>query len=477
MQFVCCLQIDRKDSRTYTDIRSNNERIESEEPSNMAVFTHTPPHHGYRHLHTHRPHGAGSSVLTRRVCPESLKTRLFLLCALTYIIALFGRLSYSSVMAELIVTEGFTKSQAGLIGTALCVVYGIFQIFSGMIGDSISPKKLIFLGVMGSAVLNLSMGISHSYHIMLGVWALNGIFQSFVWSPVARIFAEMMPPDYRKKACSNAAITYPLATVIIYLFASVMLATLGWRCVFLISAGLMIVVSVFWYIRMGWYENQTEMHGDIETVMLNEQEQSSEGSLFQLMLVSGVIFAVVGALAHGMLRDGIQSWVPTLMTENFHFGTSISVALAIILPLINISGVFITKAISKNHIHNELNGSAGFFVVTIVSLFILYFVCGSSALLSLLMMTIASTCMVGSNIMIINLMPIHFGTIGRSSSITGVLNCSAYLGSALSSYGIGAVADHFGWRAAILVWLLFSVFALCTALLGSRRWGRYRRDI
>lgn len=446
----------------------------------MAIFTHTAPHHGYRHLHTHRQHRIHNntpSVLTRRVCPDNLKVSLFMLCALTYIIALFGRLSYSSVMAELIVSEGFTKSQAGLIGTALCVVYGIFQIFSGMIGDHISPKKLIFIGVTGSAVLNLSMGFSHSYGLMLGVWALNGIFQSFVWSPVARIFAEMMPPDYRKKACSNAAITYPLATVIIYLFASIMLSTLGWRCVFIISAVLMLAVAFYWYFRMGWYERRTELDGEIETVTLNEQEQQSEGSLLQLMIISGVIFAVVGALAHGMLRDGIQSWVPTLMTENFHFGTSISVALAIILPLINISGVFITKAIAKNHIHNELHGSACFFVVTIVSLFILYFVCRTSAVLSLLMMTIASTCMVGSNIMLINLMPIHFGAIGRSSSITGVLNCSAYLGSALSSYGIGAVADHFGWRAAVLVWLIFSVFALCTALLGSRRWGRYRRDI
>ena len=104
-------------------------------------------------------------------------------------------------------------------------------------------------------------------------------------------------------------------------------------------------------------------------------------------------------------------------------------------------------------------------------------VCSKYAVPSLILMTIASTCMVGSNIMLINLMPIHFGAIGRASSVTGVLNCSAYLGSALSSYGIGVVADHFGWSAAVLVWLGFSVFALITALMGSRRWGRYRHDI
>lgn len=418
-----------------------------------------------------------SGTLTRRVCPSALAGRLFFLCALTYIIALFGRLSYSSVMAELIASEGLSKSQAGLIGTALCGVYGVFQVFSGMIGDRISPKKLIFTGVMGSAVLNLIMGMTGSYSIMLIVWAVNGVFQSFVWSPVARIFAEMMPPERRKKSCSDAAITYPLATVLVYLLASVMLATLGWRSVFLISAIMMTAVSIYWLFRMTWFEKQTRENGEMETIELNEQEQKNGGSLLRLMVVSGVIFAVVGALSHGMLRDGIQSWVPSLMTDNFHFGTSLSVALAIILPLVNISGVFITKAIAKKHIHNELNGSAGFFCVTIVSLMILYAVCDSNAVLSLLMMTVASTCMVGSNIMLINLMPIHFGAIGRSSSVTGVLNCSAYLGSALSSYGIGVVAEHFGWKGAVLVWTVFSAFAMFLALCGSRRWGRYRHNI
>ena len=235
-----------------------------------------------------------SGTLTRRVCPSALAGRLFFLCALTYIIALFGRLSYSSVMAELIASEGLSKSQAGLIGTALCGVYGVFQVFSGMIGDRISPKKLIFTGVMGSAILNLIMGMTGSYSIMLVVWAVNGVFQSFVWSPVARIFAEMMPPERRKKSCSDAAITYPLATVLVYLLASVMLATLGWRSVFLISAVMMIAVSVYWLFRMTWFERQTRENGEIETIELNEQEQKNGDSMLRLMVVSGVIFAVVG---------------------------------------------------------------------------------------------------------------------------------------------------------------------------------------
>ena len=40
--------------------------------------------------------------LERRVCPHAVSGKMFWLCAITYIIALFGRMSYSAVMVALI---------------------------------------------------------------------------------------------------------------------------------------------------------------------------------------------------------------------------------------------------------------------------------------------------------------------------------------------------------------------------------------
>lgn len=419
-----------------------------------------------------------TQVRERRVCPHALSQRLFLLCAATYIVGLFGRLSYSAVMVDLIASGSMDKAQAGFVGTALFVAYGVCQIFSGLIGDHVSPKKLVFAGVLGSAVLNLGMGLTGSYAVMVALWALNGVFQSLIWSPVARIFAEQMPPDQRRRVCSNAAATYPLATVLTYLLASVLLSVLDWRSVFLVSSAVMAAAAVLWFAGMSWFERVIAARGEVEIIELHHQHSSRQkGGLLHLMVISGVLLAAVSSMTHGMLRDGIQTWLPSLMTDNFRLGTSASVALDIVLPLVNISGVFLTKAIAKNHIHNELKGSAGFFAVTIVALSLLGFVCDSSAVASLLLLTVASTCMVGANIMLVNLMPIHFGAIGRASSVTGILNCAAYVGSALSSFGIGAVADSFGWAPAIWVWVAFSLLALLAALGGSGRWGRYERSV
>lgn len=415
--------------------------------------------------------------LERRVCPPQLAQGLFILCALTYIVALFGRMSYSAVMAELIAGEGFSKSQAGLVGTALFASYGLCQVLSGFLGDRITPRRLIFTGVLGSGLINLLMGTVHTLTPMLTLWALNGAFQSLIWSPIARILSEILPPETRRRACANIGVAYPSATILAYLAAALLLKFSSWHMVFYVSGGMMLVAAAVWLIRMGYYERQTQRHGPLETIVLSAQKSDICGSLWRILLVSGALFAAFGALTSGLLRDGIQSWVPTFMTERFGLSTSLSVALAIALPAVNIAGVFGIRWLYEHRIQNEMRGAAGFFAAGFMGLVLLLPLSNLGAATgSLLLMTFTSTCMMGASTMFISFMPIHFGLVGKASSATGVLNCATYIGSALSSYGVGKIAEHFGWNAAIVFWIAFTVVALLLARLGARKWQFFTHD-
>ena len=228
---------------------------------------------------------------------------------------------------------------------------------------------------------------------------------------------------------------------------------------------------------MSFYERETEAHGEIEEITLTSVEDAAQGSLLRILVVSGTLLTVLGAVSLGLLRDGIQSWMPTYLDECFSLGASLSVALSIVLPVFNLIGVYISKWIANHFVHNELAGTAGFMAVAGGALAVLCLTGTSNAVISLTLMTLSSTALVGANLMIINLMPIHFGAIGRASSVTGVFNSACYLGSALSSYGIGFVSEHWGWTAAMAFLLVFAVLTLVTSLIGVHRWGKYRRPI
>ena len=81
--------------------------------------------------------------------------RLFLLCWWAYFSTYLGRLNYSAALTEIIVSEGFDKGQAGIIGTGFFFAYGAGQFVNGFLGDRISVKKMVFSGLFFSGLCKI----------------------------------------------------------------------------------------------------------------------------------------------------------------------------------------------------------------------------------------------------------------------------------------------------------------------------------
>ena len=69
--------------------------------------------------------------------------------------------------------------------------------------------------------------------------------------------------------------------------------------------------------------------------------------------------------------------------------------------------------------------------------------------------------MSGVNNIVTSMAPLYWKDKLNSGRLAGILNGFCYLGSALSSYGLGLIADMGGWNA--VFWLLFS---LCVVSVG-----------
>ncbi len=95
---------------------------------------------------------------------------LFSLCFLVYLSTYLGRLNYSASITAILEEGIFTKSQTGIIGTTFFFTYGLGQFISGFLGDKITPKKLVFLGVFISSISNLFMAFTNNYLIMVFVY-------------------------------------------------------------------------------------------------------------------------------------------------------------------------------------------------------------------------------------------------------------------------------------------------------------------
>ena len=70
--------------------------------------------------------------------------------------------------------------------------------------------------------------------------------------------------------------------------------------------------------------------------------------------------------------------------------------------------------------------------------------------------------MSGVNNVITSMAPLYWKDKVNSGKIAGILNGFCYLGSTLSSYGLGLVSDMGGWNAVLI--LLLSLCILCVIM-------------
>ena len=66
------------------------------------------------------------------------------------------------------------------------------------------------------------------------------------------------------------------------------------------------------------------------------------------------------------------------------------------------------------------------------------------------------------NSLITSIFPMFMREKVNSGLFAGVLNGFCYLGSTISSYGLGAIADNFGWTAVFLTLIGFAIISLIT---------------
>ena len=103
---------------------------------------------------------------------------------------------------------------------------------------------------------------------------------------------------------------------------------------------------------------------------------------------------------------------------------------------------------------------------------VLYLGHGLGAAVAILMLATIGGCMNGINLLFVSILPTYFKKHGNISTVTGVLNSTTYVGSALSTYGIAFVSVHFGWSASALVWLILGTVSTALCLVNAPKWEK-----
>ncbi len=410
---------------------------------------------------------------------KKYSTLVFVACFIAYAASYVGRINYSAALPDILSEGLFTKSQAGIIGSAFFIVYGFFQIINGFLGDKISPFKMIMLGTALSAVANVLMTFCTTNVSMAVVWGFNGFALSLLWAAILKILANVINYDMRSKACLNISATLPIGTVLAYVLASLSIKFFSWKYVFYTSSIVLVFSFVFFFVTYAL----SKKHITYEEIKLpvNNNEISAKAKnvnkFLPLFLSAGLLLVLPADAIHGAIKEGITTWVPTMITETYSTPVEFSVFISIILPIVNLSGNYIvTPLYNKVFKKDELKTGAFILAFVLLPFTMLIFMKNLPIVLSVILLALGTTAMHTFNYMIITLVPMQFAKYGKTATVTGVMNATAYIGCAAATYGFGIISDSIGWNGTVIVWIVIDVIALLFTTLNIKKWNRFKNN-
>ena len=402
------------------------------------------------------------------------------ICSLVYFASYFTRKGFAATMAGMISAGVIDKTMGGFIGMGLFICYGVGQLISGYLGDKIKPRDLILIGLGLSCVCNLLMPLVSSSALMIPIWALNGLAQAMLWPPIVRMLSDSL--DHERFVRANLLVTSAahVATIILYLYVPVCLEFFTWRVVFFTASTLALVVLLIFTVAMALIvKEKGEKTPEVNTTSAPVSTKRAED--FDIFLkravAAGLIPILVAIVTMGFLRDGIESWLPTLYSEAFGRDASESVLVSVLLPIFSVLSIAIITVLHRSPLFgNEVRGALVIFAMAAITCIPLSILITSEAsfirIICLVLAALVCGFMHAINFLLISCLPGRFSGMGRSATASGFCNACVYVGAAISMYGIAATST-FGWNVTAMTWIGIAAVGAIAAFIALKSYSRF----
>lgn len=379
-------------------------------------------------------------------------------CWLVYTFSYLGKLGYN---ANIILIErefGVAHAESGSVGTAFFFAYGAGQIVNGLLCKKYNVKYTIFFALIVSAVCNFTLTIITDFAWLKIVWLINGAALSFLWSLLIRFSSETLDSKYTSKAVVIMGTTVAVGTFAVYGLSALFAAISVYKAIFYLAAVLLPTIAIIWFLSFKSI-SQTQNAENRESMPTVDSEATKKKADFGF--VSLIIVMAIFAIVTNVEKDGITVWIPTILKELYATPDYLSILLTLFLPLIAVFGTALAVYFNT-YIKNFVSLCGLFFLVTTLALVVNVLFLKSSAAVMLICLSIISLFTSGTNNIITSMLPLYYKDKANAGLLAGVLNGCCYVGSTLSSYGLGLIADNYGWE--VVFYVLIACAAICCVI-------------
>jgi sugar phosphate permease len=394
---------------------------------------------------------------------------------LTYGAFYFCRTNISAAVPGIEAELELTKTQIGLILGGLKLAYGVGQLINGQVAERVSARRLLAIGMLASALLNVVFGLGTGLYFLLFVWAANGYVQSLGWPPTMRVAASWFPVARRGRAIGIIGTGYQLTGALTFVIAGWSAEWLGWRGALYVPAALLAAAAVHMLVFLRDAPPDADgapgrgprrEHGDGAPWVSIVVSTLSNPRLWLLALSLGLLNAC---------RYGFLDWGVAHLGEVQGSGVGVSALKYSVLPFGGIVGSLVAGWMTDRFFGGRripvICGMLG-------ALFLLTIgydaVVRTNVAASVTALAVIGALIFGPQVLLVGTTPIDLARRGTPASAVGFVNFGGYLGAFAGDQLTGYLVDHYDWHTAIYFW---AGCALAAAVVVAPLWRAVgRRD-
>ncbi len=225
------------------------------------------------------------------------------------------RLALSVVKKPLIDNGIFTVEELGMIGAAMLYGYAFGKLINGVLADHVSPRLFFAIGILMSALVNISMSFSTVVWISIGLWGLNGWFQSFGAPASVISLTNWFGPHERGRYYGIWSASHAVGEGLTFYVTAAIVAAWGWRAGFIAPGIFCIAVAAAVYASMrnsptslGLPRIQEWLDDSWEDDGISQSSASTWKVQKTVFLIPAMWIVAVSSALMYVTRYGINSW-------------------------------------------------------------------------------------------------------------------------------------------------------------------------
>jgi len=246
---------------------------------------------------------------------------------------------------------GFTKGDMGWIITTALWAYACGQILNGLLTDKLGGKKAMFIGAMGTSVMNLLFGLASTFAIhekngwfakfgstffplltvFVTIRGIDGYLQAYGAPGMVKINTAWFNRMERGRFAGIFGFMINLGRLGIGLIGPALLAgsvfwglikfkPLHWRWLFYVPSGVCVVIAICMAILAKETPEEAGFHrGQEDDPEHDKDVHAPMGVVLKTIALNPIVWLVALAYAcTGAVRQGVDQWFPRYMQEVHH---------------------------------------------------------------------------------------------------------------------------------------------------------------